>query len=294
MRATPRAVFGAATAATNVLDAIAAEGWPVQRAVLDALDELRACARRDRMSAALCKRIAARLYAEAERVRDWAVGTAQQRYYWAVTAAGNLALGSSLAETLEQLSYGLRDRPERVAAWARAAEDAAADISATPRPAKKVSAAKAAAEAKALARIAKALGKSGTLVATSKSRHDARRTADAATLGALLARHRYPPPRSELAFERAFGGLVIPDAGAESDDESTIVGAFACLKSRAHVRPTGGRDGLVPVAYTSNDGILFLDGAGRPYYQDTIEDPRAVALRTNAAGAVGTLLRRRG
>jgi hypothetical protein len=295
MRPSPRAVFGAATAATHVLAAVADMGWPVDRAVLDAIEDIRRFARGDGVTAAACKRLAKQLYAEAERWRGWRVGTAQQRYYWAVTAAGSLALnaatGGSLANAFEQMTCGLTDRYERVAEWAREGERAAPEVSATPARAPKVPAAKAAAEAKALARIATALGSRGRLVKAARARHEARKTADAGTLRALLARHRYPVHRSVLAFERAFGGLVIPDSGDDDEDMATIVGAFACLKSKAHVHPTGDRDGLVPVAYTANDGILFLDARGAPYYQDTIEDPRAVGLRTDAAGAVAKLLK---
>lgn len=151
-------------------------------------------------------------------------------------------------------------------------------------------------EAKALARMARALGAKGTLLATANARHDARKTGDAAALKKLLADHKYPAHPSVLAFERMFGGLVIPDDGGDSDpdwfenDEATLVGAYGCLQSNAHVHPDGGRSDLVPVAYTPNDGILYLDEAGAAYYEDTIEDTEATKIAPNGAAAVAKLL----
>jgi len=62
-------------------------------------------------------------------------------------------------------------------------------------------------------------------VKSKHARHDARQTTDATKLKALLARHRYPVHKIVLAFQRAFGGPVIPDAG--DYDIETIDGPFA-------------------------------------------------------------------
>lgn len=262
------------------------ETWRVPAWVHGAVEDLRGS-----LTPAARKAIAARFDAESEKHRKWQVGSAMQRYYWALAGATSVCWlglpGGDLETALNKLSYALASEPERVATWYEESLVVAKDIPATAEPKRVV----AARETAALAHIATALGAKGRLIASSGARHEARRTGSAAALTKLLARHRYPVHRSVLAFEVRFGGLVIPDEDANGDrGMSTIVGAYACLRSDAHLHPDGGRSGLVPVAYTSNDGVLFLDAKGSPYYQDTIEDVVAVKLRTTAAGAVAKLL----
>jgi hypothetical protein len=54
-----------------------------------------------------------------------------------------------------------------------------------------------------------------------------------------------------------------------------LFGAHACLRSEAHAAPRGGKRKLVPVVYSPNDIIYFLDADGKAWAQDTIEESRA-------------------
>jgi Leucine rich repeat len=90
--------------------------------------------------------------------------------------------------------------------------------------------------------------------------------------------HGYTPHASVIAFEASFGGLLIPDEpNSKEDDSRWTFGAHACLASGAHVNPRGGSRSrkLVPVAYSPNDVIYYLDEQGRGYAEDTIEDTSA-------------------
>ncbi|MBL0214000.1 MAG: hypothetical protein IPQ07_08955 [Myxococcales bacterium] len=304
-RPTPRTLSALATTMTRVLEVLVAAGQPVESFVRTALEDVQRMARGEPISKTTLTAAWKRIEARSDRARGWSTEL-EKRYHWAVgetaTVVRMAATGEDYHEhVLRQGAYGLvgGDDDDRVLGWYRAALAASTLADTPPRP-RRVDPNKAAAEAKALARIAKALGKKGKLVAAKQARHDPRKTADAATLKRLLARHRYPSHASVLAFERAFGGLVIPEDGGAADpdwfenDEATLVGAYGCLKSDAHEHPDGGRQDLVPVAYTPNDCILFLDKAGTPYFQDTIEDDTAVKLRGTAAGAVARLLERFG
>ena len=148
--------------------------------------------------------------------------------------------------------------------------------------------AKAASVDPAVARVAGLLGKHGRLLAKHGVRFDPKRTCTRAALVALLAKNRYPAHPAVLAFEAAFGGLLVPEPSPAADwfatGDAVLVGVCACLRSKAHKAP--GRDGgLVPVVYTMDDGIAYLDRGGRMWFEDTIEDvaPRVVA-RTGVAG----------
>lgn len=298
-RPNPRSLFALATVATRVLDRLVAAGKPVQPAVYRALDDVRRKARGESVTIAQLKAGWLATAKQGETARDWR-DELTKRYFWAVSECATVCRMAATAEdhldlVLRQISYGLVDGDEDdVRAWYGEALAANAALSATAAPPKRVDPEKAATEAKVLARIAKALGKRGALVATRRARHDPRRTGDAAAVRKLLARHKYPVHASVLAFERAFGGLVIPDADADESGlpsgAATIVGSYACLKSRAHGRPGGGRVDLVPVAYTSNDCIVFLDKRGVAHFQDTIEDASAKRFSATGAGAVARLL----
>jgi hypothetical protein len=102
--------------------------------------------------------------------------------------------------------------------------------------------------------------------------------------------HKYSPHASVIAFEAAFGGLIIPDEGRKikKNEPSWLFGTHACLTSDAHVSPHGGSKSrkLVPVVYSPNDIIYYLDEQGRGYAQDTIEDPSAMLYADNGISLV--------
>ena len=292
-----------ATAMRRVLDMLVAAGKPVDASIFAALELVQQTARGERVPKAALDAAWNEMDRAAEAQRDWGGDVLRKRFYWAVgqiPAVVRMAMTNenNLDLVLRQGSYGMVTGDEDVLrAWYKEAF-AASTASAVPPKPKRVDPKTAAAEAKALARIAKALGAHGKLVAAKAARHDARRTADASALNKLLARKKYPAHASVLAFEKTFGGLVIPEDGGNDDEDwfaegpATLVGAYACLKSDGHDHPTGGRDDLVPVAYTPNDGIVFLDKAGAAYYEDTIEDVAAVRYKRTGAAAVAELLKR--
>jgi hypothetical protein len=92
-------------------------------------------------------------------------------------------------------------------------------------------------------------------------------------------KHGYTPHASVIAFESAFGGLVIPDEGKIKKGEPRwLFGTYACLTAGGHtashgVLKSGGKASkLVPVVNAPNDVIYYLDEQGRAYAKDTIED----------------------
>ncbi len=99
----------------------------------------------------------------------------------------------------------------------------------------------------------------------------------------------YPPHDSVITFEAAFGGLIIPDEPKQkTEDPCWLFGAYACLTSNAHVDPRGGSKArkLVPVAYSPNDIIYYLDEHGRGYAEDTIEDEKAILFAEDGTSLV--------
>ncbi len=101
--------------------------------------------------------------------------------------------------------------------------------------------------------------------------------------------HRYPLHDSEIAFEAAFGGLMIPDEPKQkSEDPCWLFGTHACLTSNTHTDPRGGSKArkLVPVVYSPNDIIYYLDEQGRAYAEDTIEDEKARLYADNGTSLV--------
>jgi hypothetical protein len=104
-------------------------------------------------------------------------------------------------------------------------------------------------------------------------------------LALLEQRHATPAApihAAVLAFERDFGGINLEEGN--DPDAVWVLGAGACISSGVHEDPRGGarqrKLGLVPVAYSDNDMIAYLDGEGRAWFQDTIEhdDASQVAL----------------
>lgn len=101
-----------------------------------------------------------------------------------------------------------------------------------------------------------------------RARWDPEQRGSEAQLREALREHRLAFHRAVLTFESRYGGLLVPD----DDTEDWLFGAYACLKSNAHV--VSGK--LIPVVYSPNDNIWFLDAKGAAWAQDTIEDPRPV------------------
>ncbi len=124
-------------------------------------------------------------------------------------------------------------------------------------------------------------------LSTLKAIVDPARRGDDAALRALLADRQYPVHEPVLAFERRYGGLVMPEApGSEGTDWS--IGAFACLASDE--MKNGAASALVPVAYSPNDVIYFLDEAGTAWAQDTLEDPSAIPFACDGDRMVARIL----
>jgi hypothetical protein len=100
---------------------------------------------------------------------------------------------------------------------------------------------------------------------------------------------KYPPHASVIAFEAAFGGLVIPDVGKVKKGEPCwLFGTHACLTTGGHSDPRGGSKSrkLVPVACSPNDVIYYLNEKGVGYAEDTIEDPSASFFADNGTSLV--------
>lgn len=100
------------------------------------------------------------------------------------------------------------------------------------------------------------------------------RVGDTALRKFLKAR-KYPAHAAVLAFDQRYGGLVAADEPGEVGLD-WLFGAHACLASEAHVEPRGavglrGNAALVPVIYSPNDVIFYLDGHGAGWCEDTIE-----------------------
>ncbi len=118
-----------------------------------------------------------------------------------------------------------------------------------------------------------------------------------AGLATTLKKYDYPINDGVLAFEAAYGGLQVPEYGAkanwrDAEEPAWLFGAHACLTSEAHVDPRGGskRRGLVPVAYSPNDVIYYLDRDGQGFGEDTIEDTRAMPFSANGRALMERIL----
>jgi hypothetical protein len=109
--------------------------------------------------------------------------------------------------------------------------------------------------------------------------------------------HKYPPHASVIAFEAAFGGLVIPEEGSKikKSEPYWLFGTHACLTSGAHAAPRRGLPTgqagskarkLVPVAYSPNDIIYYLNEQGQGYAEDTIEGSSAMFYADNGTSLV--------
>lgn len=93
-------------------------------------------------------------------------------------------------------------------------------------------------------------------------------------LKALLAKRKYPAHPPVLAFEERYGGLLVPDAPGQAGFD-WLFGTYGCLSGGGHVEPRGGGPtrgpaALVPVCFSPNDNIWYLDGHGAAFAEDTI------------------------
>ena len=103
---------------------------------------------------------------------------------------------------------------------------------------------------------------------------EAKSRGDKTKLAALLQKKGYPTHACVTAFDAAYGGLVVADSAGE-DGYDWLVGAYACLKSNAHKNPRGDQPSWVPIAYSPNDGIFYMDEKGAVWAIDTIEETKA-------------------
>jgi hypothetical protein len=122
---------------------------------------------------------------------------------------------------------------------------------------------------------------------------DPAQRASKAQLLATCKQHGYVMHPAVAAFEAGFGGLVIPDSPKQKKNGPVwLFGAHACLASGAHVAPRGGKKtrALVPVAYSPNDVVYFLDKQGRAFAQDTIEDVEAKPFAENGSALIARIM----
>lgn len=132
-----------------------------------------------------------------------------------------------------------------------------------------------------------------SLLKVAKGAVDPARRGTKAHLSAVCKTLAYPLHPSVVTFEAAFGGLVIAnESKGKKGGPVWLFGAHACLTSGAHVAPRGGskQRGLVPVAYSPNDVIYFLDKQGRAFAQDTIEDTEATPFADDGTALVTRVL----
>lgn len=101
-------------------------------------------------------------------------------------------------------------------------------------------------------------------------------------LRAVLEEKGYTFRPNVAAFDAVYGGFTFPQTERGPDwsvteDRGWMVGAELCLREGGHGAPRGGDEEaeheLVPVAYSPNDCIYYLDREGRGWFEDTIEGP---------------------
>jgi hypothetical protein len=105
--------------------------------------------------------------------------------------------------------------------------------------------------------------------------------------------HGYVLHPAVAAFEAGFGGLVIPNRPKQKKNGPVwLFGTHACLASGAHEAPRGGdkRRGLIPVAYSPNGVIYFLDKHGRALAQDTIEDTQPQPFAPDGTALIARIM----
>jgi hypothetical protein len=112
---------------------------------------------------------------------------------------------------------------------------------------------------------------------------------DKTKLAALLKKKGYPAHASVTAFDAAYGGLVVADSAGE-EGYDWLFGAYACLKSNAHKNPRGDQPSWVPVAYSPNDGIFYMDEKGAVWAIDTIAETKATRYAASGDAMMKRLL----
>jgi hypothetical protein len=119
----------------------------------------------------------------------------------------------------------------------------------------------------------------------------------APSLRELLAKGGYDWNDAVAQFDLEFGWLAFPETAGEWDldsGEGWMVGSSYCLSSGGHSFPRGGDAqvalGLVPIAYSPNDVIYYMDANGLCWGQDTIEEHEAVPAAQAGATLVARLI----
>jgi hypothetical protein len=106
----------------------------------------------------------------------------------------------------------------------------------------------------------------------------------------VVKHYDYSLHDSVIAFETSFGGLLMPDDGnvLDRDEPYWLFGTYNCLISNAHSLPRGGDEKLmlVPIVYSPNDIIYFIDKSGKCYAEDTIEDTSASFYAESGASLI--------
>lgn len=236
-------------------------------------------------------------------------GAADRAVSWANAAVGNLAFVASKARgwqngeravmdaaecTISSIGADARGISERLEATRVAALARAIASGALPKAPRGATAAGKPRRIKA--ELAAFIGAvPSARLAALKAIVDPAKRGDDDALRARLTACKYPVHEPVLAFERRYGGLVMPEApGCEGMD--FWFGAFACLDGRSGDGPRGGADlapaagALVPVVLAPNDVIYFLDGDGVAWAQDTIEEPAATRFARDGDRMVARIL----
>lgn len=112
---------------------------------------------------------------------------------------------------------------------------------------------------------------------------------DKTKLAALLKKAGYPNHACVNAFDTTYGGLVVADSAGE-EGYDWLFGAYACLNSNAHKNPRGDKTSWVPVAYSPNDGIFYMDEKGAVWAIDTIAETKATRYAASGDAMMKRLL----
>lgn len=275
----PTDVASLAAVVRSVVDELATRGRPVRTPVREGLELLERWLTGEPVDAEALQRAQGVAHENevplAQRESDRAVS-------WANTAVGNLLwmaqkmrgwkgadLGIMHAAEYALSSLGVPGVRDRAALDALRAEAAAHHVQRAKAPRAQKPRRAGTTLVPFIGRVASARLRALHAVFDPKAR------ASEAELRALLETRRYPVHAAVLAFDARYGGLVVADAPGE-EGHDWCFGAHACLAGGGHDAPRGGRDDLVPVVYSPNDVVYFLDASGAAWGQDTIEDTHAV------------------
>ncbi|MBN8222343.1 MAG: hypothetical protein J0L53_15580 [Spirochaetes bacterium] len=112
---------------------------------------------------------------------------------------------------------------------------------------------------------------------------------DKTKLAASLKKVGYPHHACVTAFDAVYGGLVVADAPGE-EGYDWLFGAYACLQSGAHKDPRGDKPSWVPIAYSPNDVIFFMDEKGVVWARDTIAETKSARYAASGDAMMKRLL----